>query len=56
MLQKNLSDLLQVAATIKDEVFAEEREVHFISLMMDIGDDRIAYRDGKTTRIPYVQF
>lgn len=56
VLQNCLSDLLQVAATIKHEAFAEEREVRFISPMINVGDDRIAYRAGKTTRIPYVQF
>lgn len=56
VLQNSLSDLLQVAATIKNEAFAEEREVRFISPVINVGDERIAYRAGKTTRIPYVQF
>jgi Protein of unknown function (DUF2971) len=56
VLQNNLSDLLQVAATIKNEGFAEEREVRFISPMIKLDDDRIGHRDGLTTRIPYVKF
>jgi len=56
VLQNSLSDLLQVAATIKNEAFAEEREVRFISPIINSGDDRISYRAGRTTRIPYVQF
>jgi hypothetical protein len=56
VLQNCLSDLLQVAATIKNEAFAEEREVRFISPMINVGDKRIAYRVGRTALIPYVQF
>lgn len=56
VLQKNLSDLLQVAAIIKDEGFIEEREVRFISPIIDVGDERIEYRVGKSALIPYVQF
>lgn len=56
VLQSNLSDLLQVAATLKDEAFADEREVRFISPMINGGDERIAYRLGKTASIPYVEF
>ena len=56
VLQNCLSDLLQVAATIKNEAFAEEREVRFISPMINVGDERIAYRVGRTALIPYVQF
>lgn len=56
VLQNCLSDLLQVAATIKNEAFAEERELRFISPMINVGDERIAYRVGKTALIPYVQF
>jgi len=56
VIRNCLSDLLQVAATIKNEAFAEEREVRFISPMIDIADKRIAYRAGRTTLIPYVQF
>ena len=51
-----LSDLLQVAATIKNEAFAEEREVRFISPIINIADKRVAYRAGRTTLIPYSQF
>ena len=56
ILQNCLSDLLQVAATIKNEAFAEEREVRFISPITDVGDERIAYRVGRTALIPYVEF
>jgi hypothetical protein len=56
VLQANLSDLLGVAATIKHEAFSSEQEVRFISPMIAPDDPRVAYRDGKTTRIPYVPF
>lgn len=56
VINKNLSDLLQVAATIKNEAFAEEREVRFISPIISIADDRIKFRAGKTTLIPFVEF
>lgn len=56
VLQNCLSDLLQVAATIKNDGFAEEREVRFISAMINAGDERIGYRAGRTALIPYVQF
>lgn len=56
VLSNNLSDLLQVAATIKNEAFAEEREVRFISPMIDNGDKRVSYRVGRTTLIPHVEF
>jgi hypothetical protein len=55
-LQPCLSDLLQVAATIKHEAFEQEHEVRFISPMISIGDHRIAYRQAKTTPVPYVEF
>jgi hypothetical protein len=51
-----LSDLLQVAATIKNDGFIEEREVRFISPLINITDPKVSYRPGKTTRIPYVEF
>jgi hypothetical protein len=53
---KNLSDLLQVAATIKNEGFAEEHELRFISPMIDAGDNRVRYRPGRTALIPYIEF
>jgi hypothetical protein len=56
VIQSNLSDLLQVAATIKNDGFFEEREVRFISPMIDLGDQRVAYRVGRTALIPYVEF
>jgi hypothetical protein len=56
VFQNSLSDLLQVAATIKNDGFAEEREVRFISAMINAGDERIGYRVGKTSLIPYVKF
>lgn len=56
VLQNCLSELLQVSATIKHEAFAEEREVRFISPMINIDDDRVAYRVKGTTRVPYVHF
>ena len=56
VLQNSMSDLLQVAATIKNEAFAEEREVRLISPMINAGDERIQYRAGGKVRIPYVHF
>ena len=56
VLQNCLSDLLQVAATIKNDAFAEEREVRFISPMINAADERIGYRAGRTALIPYVSF
>jgi hypothetical protein len=56
VLQNCLSDLLQVAATIKNDGFTEEREVRFISAMINAGDEQIGYRAGRTALIPYVQF
>lgn len=56
VLNASLSDLLQVAATIKNEAFSEEREVRFISPMISVGDERINYRVGRTALIPYVDF
>lgn len=56
VLSDNLSDLLQVAATIKNEAFIEEREVRFISPMIDNADNQVSHRVGKTTMIPYVEF
>lgn len=55
-LRNCLSDLLQVAATIKHEAFEHEHEVRFISPMINIGDHRIAYRPGKATPVPYIEF
>jgi hypothetical protein len=56
VLENTLSDLLQVAATIKHDAFAREREVRFISPVIDIGDHSVRYRPGRTTRIPFVEF
>jgi hypothetical protein len=42
IFQKCLSNLLQVAATIKNERFIEEREVRFISPMINITDACVA--------------
>ncbi len=56
IFQNCLTGLLQVAATIKNDGFIEEREVRFISPMINITDPRVCYRPGKTTRIPYVEF
>jgi Protein of unknown function (DUF2971) len=51
-----LSDLLQVSATIKHDGFAEEREVRFISPMIDAQDRAVSHRPGNSIRIPYVNF
>jgi hypothetical protein len=51
-----MSDLLQVASTIKHSAFAAERETRFISPMIRAGDPRIHYRDKGKLRIPYVHF
>jgi hypothetical protein len=56
VLNNCLSSLLQVAATIKNESFFEEREVRFITPMINLSDERVRYRAGRTTRIPYVEF
>ncbi len=56
IFQRCLSDLLQVAATIKNEAFIEECEVRFISPRINITDSRVSHRLGKTTLIPFVEF
>lgn len=56
VINSSLSDLLQVAATIKNGAFSEEREVRFISPMISIADQRVSYRAGRTTLIPYIEF
>jgi hypothetical protein len=56
VVQSCLSDLLQVAATIKHESFEQEQEVRFISPLINIDDHRVGYRPGRTKRIPYVEF
>lgn len=56
VLHNCLSDLLQVAATIKHQAFEQEHEVRFISPMMNSNDPRIAYRPGGSMPIPYVNF
>lgn len=56
VLSRALSDLLQVAATIKHDAFTEEREVRFISSMIPAGDARVLFRVGRTALIPYVEF
>jgi hypothetical protein len=45
-----------VAAAIKNESFYEEREVRFISPMISLTDKRVLFREGRRTRIPYVEF
>src|SRR5690606_34170836 len=49
-------DLLQVAATIKDEAFQEEREVRFISPMVETADPRVSFRVGRAALIPFIEF
>jgi hypothetical protein len=57
VLRDSVSNLLQVAATIKNDAFAEEREIRFISPMIEIDDPRVAFRVTATgRRIPYVHF
>ena len=56
VLHSSLSDLLQVAAMIKNDGFIEEREVRFISPMIERDDEMIAYRVGRSALIPYVEF
>jgi hypothetical protein len=56
VLNRSLPDLLQVAATIKNEAFREEKEVRFISPVIVPGDSRVEYRVGRTALIPYVRF
>jgi hypothetical protein len=55
-MRKNLSDLLGVAATIKNESFKDEHEVRFISPLISLSDSRVSYRVGRTTLIPYIEF
>jgi DUF2971 family protein len=56
VFQSCLSDLLQVSATIKHDGFAEEREVRFISPMIDAQNSSVSHRPGNSIRIPYVNF
>lgn len=56
IISKSLSDLLQVAATIKDETFHEEKEVRFISPMIETADPRVSFRVGRSALIPFVEF
>jgi len=43
-----LSDLLQVAAKIKNDAFSAGHELRFISPMINVGDDHISNRVGRT--------
>ena len=48
--------VLQVVTYAKHKAFAEEREWRFISPPIDSADPRVAFRVGRTTLMPYVQF
>ena len=41
---------------VNKDGFAEEREVRFISPMINGGDEQIRYRAGMSALIPYVNF
>jgi hypothetical protein len=53
---QNMSDVMQVAALMKNQSFAAEREVRFISPLITPGDPRVQFRSGKSTLIPYIEF
>jgi hypothetical protein len=56
VINKALSDMLQVAATIKDHSFSEEKEIRFISPMIHTADSRVSFRVGRSALIPFVEF
>lgn len=56
VMVRNLSELMQIMATIKDEAFIEEKEVRFISPLIEQSDKAIQFRVGNSTLIPYVDF
>jgi hypothetical protein len=48
--------LLAIAPRFKDKSFSEEREWRLFSGMIDNADERIEFRQGKSTLVPYVKF
>jgi len=56
VIARNMSDIIGVAALMKDEAFADEREVRFISPMIPHHDPRVKFRASKSTIIPYIDF
>lgn len=56
VLSRTASELLQVAATIKHESFKEEREVRFISPMIENGASEVRFRVARTSLVPYIEF
>ncbi len=49
--------ILALAATLKDECFAEEHEWRAISQpIKKLGDERLRFRDGEITLTPYIHF
>ena len=52
----NLEGVLQTAALMKDQAFAGEQELRFISPRLRQDDPRIKFRAAKSTIIPYIDF
>jgi len=50
------SEIFQIAATIKNAHFSHEREVRFISPVIELADSQVKFRPSRTTLIPYVEF
>ena len=48
--------LLATAPRFKDKSFSEEKEWRLFCGTIDHGDERIEFREGKSTLIPYVKF
>lgn len=56
VIHENVHDLLQVAAMIKNPVFAEEKEWRLMSPVVGYDDKAVQYRAGRSTLLPYVEF
>lgn len=52
----NASEMMQVAAIMKNSAFSEEKEVRFISPVIGNDDQRLKFRAGKSALIPYIDF
>lgn len=56
VLSANASEVMQVAAIMKNASFSEEKEVRFISPAIRNDDPRLKFRAGKSSLMPYIEF
>jgi hypothetical protein len=56
VINRNMPDVVRVAALMKNESFVDEMEVRFISPMFRHDDPKVKFRPGRSTIVPYIEF